>query len=247
MSSDLTTQAIKAALASNWQEAIKTNLGILKEVPEDVEALNRLACAYKKSGDLALSQKTYRRVLTIDSFNPIAQKNLKLLESLPKNFPKHDQTHANNAQGCHCQPQMFLEDPGKTKVVNLVNVAPASTLLPLSSGDQIDLLVKRRSVVACFNSTYLAALPDDLSTKLIKRIAAGNRYEAFIRTVDKKNLAIFIREISRAGKFKNQPTFSGPCGYYSGVKPQTGFSEEPETTLAQGESLSEEGVGEGSL
>lgn len=246
MSSDLTTQAINAALTSNWPEAIKINLAILKEDARNVGALNRLARGYKKSGNLALSKKTYRRVLTIDGFNPIAQKNLKLLESLPRNFPKHDQTHASKVSGYHCQPQMFLEDPGKTKVVNLVNAAPASTLLPLSCGDQIDLLIKRRSVVACFNGTYLAALPDDLSTKLIKRISAGNRYEAFIKTVDKKNLAIFIREISRAGKFKNQPTFSGPCGYYPEVRPETGFSEEQESTPAQGESLAEEGVG-GSL
>ncbi len=86
MSPDLTTQAVSAALNNHWPEAIKLNLTLLKENPENVEALNRLARAYKENGEIKLSQKTYRKVLTLDHFNPIAQKNLKLLESSPRLF-----------------------------------------------------------------------------------------------------------------------------------------------------------------
>lgn len=239
MSSDLTTQAINAALTNNWQEAIKANLAILSENPKDIEALNRLARAYKEAGQLRQAQKTYRKVLTLDRFNPIAQKNLKLLETLPKSFKKRD-TNFNS-----CQPQ-FLEEPGKTKVVNLVNLAPASIILRVSSGTPVNLLIKRHTLnVVDGEGTYLAVLPDDISAKLIKFIKGGNRYEAFVKTVAKNSLSVFIREVYRAAKFKNQPTFPGGAGGYCPfVKPEPVPSEEE--SEATEEPLAEEelsGVG----
>lgn len=237
MSSDLTTQAINAALTNNWQEAIKVNSEILKDDPKDVEALNRLARAYKEAGELRQARQTYRKVLTIDRFNPIAAKNLKLLETLPKSFKKQ-------VPNSSCQPQMFLEEPGKTKVVNLVNLAPTSVLLPLSSGTQINLFVKRRGVIAVdSNGVYLGALPDDLSARLIKRILGGNRYETFVKTVGKNNLSVFVREVYRAPRFKNQPTFPGG-GYCPFVRPEPILSEEE--TEASEEVLPGEEVSEGS-
>lgn len=235
MSSGLTSQAINAALTNNWQEAIKANLAILAENPKDVEALNRLARAYKEAGDVKLAQKTYRKVVKIDRFNPIANKNLKLLEILPKLWQK-PLPPSNNS----CRPQIFLEEPGKTKVVNSVNLAPTSTLLTLSSGNQADLLIKRRTVtIVDANGVYLGALPDDLSAKLIKLMRGGNRYEAFIKTVAKNCLSIFIREAYRAPRFKNQPTFLGAGGeYHTFFKPESLLS--PEEAEIAVETLPEE-------
>lgn len=208
MPSNLITQAINAALNYDWHEAIKINLAILDENEESIEALNRLAHAYKESGNIKLAQKIYRRVLTLDRFNPIANKNLKLLESLPKSFKKEKEDN----HGLPCQAQ-FLEEPGKTKIVSLVNLAPCSVILGISCGTPVGLEIKRRSVVITSgNGTYLAALPDDLSAKLIKFLKAGNKYEAFVKTVGKNNLSIFIREICRGQRFKNQPTFSVALG-----------------------------------
>lgn len=234
----LTTQAVTAALNNNWPEAIDLNLTILKDNPEDIEALNRLARAYKESNNLKLAQKTYRQVLIFDRFNPIAQKNLKLLEALPKCV--HKPPPGRN----HCSPQMFLEEPGKTKVVNLINLAPSSSLLPLSCGDQINLVSKRRTLNAVdANETYLGALPDDLSIKLIKRISAGNRYDAFVKTVSKNCLSIFIREIYRAPRFKNQPTFPGAGGeFYTSGKIDNFPLEETETPTEEESTPEEEPV-----
>lgn len=234
MPPDLSTQAINAALNNNWQEAIRANLTILTENPKDVEALNRLARAYKETGNIKLSQKTYRKVLKIDRFNPIATKNLKLLETLPRSFKKRP-LPSNNSY----QPQIFLEEPGKTKVVNLINLAPASTLLTLSCGDQANLLIKRRAItVIDTNRIYLGALPDDVSAKLINLIKGGNRYEAFIKTVAKNSLSVFIREVYRAPRFKNQPTFPRAGEYYTYLKLEPlSPTGEPE---AVGETLSEE-------
>ncbi|MBI4999506.1 tetratricopeptide repeat protein [Candidatus Gottesmanbacteria bacterium] len=227
---DLASLAIDAALTNNWQEAIKTNLAILAGNPTDVEALNRLARAHKEAGELQQARQTYRKVLKLDRFNPIAQKNLKLLEALPKSFKKRDSNFNS------CQPQIFLEEPGKTKVVNLVNLAPASALLPLSAGAQTNLLIKRRAVtVVDTNGVYLGALPDDLSAKLIKFIKGGNRYEVFIKTVGKNSLSVFIKEIYRTPRFKNQPTFPGAGGeYYTFIKPEPVSSEEETEGVEEG-------------
>jgi len=223
MTADLASLAITATLAGNWQEAIRINQEILKVDPKDIEALNRLARAYKETGKLSLAKRTYRKVLTIDCFNPIAKKNLKLLEALPKQLKK---AALNPGDFNHCSPATFVEEPGKTKIVSLVNLAPASVLLTLCPGNKVDLLIKRRSVVCYLDGRYLGALPDDLSIKLIKRISAGNRYEAFVKTVDRKNLSVFIREVSRAAKFRNQPTFIG--GIFYPKETNITFEQEPE-------------------
>ncbi len=240
MSPDLTTQAVNAALGSNWNEAIKINLEILKEKKDDVEALNRLARAYKESGDYKLAQKTYHKVIILDRYNPIAQKNLKLLDKLPKSYKKQGNNGDASPITNHCQPNMFLEEPGRTRVVSLINLAPASNLLPLCCGDGISLTIKRRTVAITFGTTYLGALPDDLSIKLIKRISGGNRYEGFVKTVGHNSLSVFIREVYRAPRFKNQPTFPGAGGeYYLGKDENSEFGEEGENA-SDDDSLAEE-------
>lgn len=243
MSPDLATLAIKAALINDWQEAIRTNLVILKDDPKDIGALNRLAHAYKESGNLEEARQTYRRVLKIDRFNLIAQKNLKFLEVLPKFSKKQEKACRNNevVLGSRSfQPKMFLEEPGKTKVVNLVNLAPTDVLLTLSCGTQINPLIKRRTIIFVDTSgVYLGALPDDLSAKLIKRIGGGNRYEALIKTVAKNSLSIFIREVYCAPRFKNQPTF--PCAINYSFTKRRSISP-PEEPGEEGMCLSEEGL-----
>lgn len=201
---DLIAQALTAANSSLWTEAVKLNLEILKSEKDDTEALNRLAHAYKELGQIKESQTAYRKVLKLDRFNPIASKNLKFLEALPKNLKK---TGLNNNVPKNLS-ETFLEEPGKTKIVNLINLAPLSTLMGLSCASRVSLVVKRHTVTAVDQTgSYLGALPDDLSAKLMRLLTGGNHYEAFIKTVAQKAITIFIRELSRSGRFKDQPTF----------------------------------------
>jgi hypothetical protein len=224
---DLTTQAINAALVNNWDKAIEANLTILKENANDIAALNRLAWAYKESGRLKLALDTYCKVLKIDRFNPIALKNLKLIEDSPK------KAHLCQKNNNHpYEPEMFLEEPGKTKVVRLVNLAPASILFSLSPGYPVNLEIKRRTVtVVNDQGTYLGALPDDLSCKLIRLIKGGNQYAVVVRTVAKNGLDVFIRERCRSQRFKNQPTFPGLASEEKGKTSQAGSPGPEEETL----------------
>ena len=75
-----TTQlAIEAALSFNWEEALKLNSRLIKEKPDDVDALCRLAHAYFELCNYKLAKKYYGLAQKQDPYNPIAQKNLKIL------------------------------------------------------------------------------------------------------------------------------------------------------------------------
>lgn len=194
--------AIQCALNQNWQEAIKLNQQIISHNPEDVEALNRLAYAYLKSGNISSAKSTYKKVLKVDKYNPIAIKNLKWLDNLNKKDIRCDPSISST-------PNIFLEEPGKTRIVNLVDLAPAKTLCNLITAQKVFLHPKKFSIeVRNGNNIYIGALPDDLSHRLLKLLKSGNVYEAYIKNIAKNSLSIFIRETHRGKKYHQIPSFS---------------------------------------
>lgn len=197
--------AAQAALTSNWQEAAKINEKILKANKDNVEALNRLARAMVCLGELVRAQKLYKKVLEIDPYNIIARKNFdKISMSSPASKKSGQKTpmHTVNVSN------LFVSEPGKTKVINLLNLASPSALAVLNFGEQVSIKPKNHSVaITTIEGGYLGALPDDLAHKLIAFIAGGNQYEAYIKSVSPKSLTIFIREVLRSSRFTNQPSF----------------------------------------
>lgn len=199
----LTQLAITAATSLNWEEAIKINQRILKYSQGNVEALNRLARAYVCLGNLQEAKKVYAKVLQIDPYNIIARKNL----------DRVSQSSGNNQLKVNLSPNvnlttMFLFEPGKTKMINLLNLAPAAVLATLNCGDQVLINPKSHSVaITTTDNVYLGALPDDLAHRIIAFIGGGNKYEAYVKTAAAKSLTVFIREIFKAPKFESQPSF----------------------------------------
>ncbi len=201
---DLTKQAINAALSRDWNKAVTINKAILDEKQDDIEALTRLAYAFIQVGKIEQAKKTYKKILALDRFNFIAQKNLDKLKALPKNIKNISQS-TNNAK---ISPNMFIEEPGKTKSVSLTYVAPITILSNLHIGDQVFLCPKKHSIeIRDQNNTYLGALPDDIAFRLIRFLKARNVYQAWIKNVQKNNITIFIKEIKRGKRFLNQPSF----------------------------------------
>ena len=214
--------AIAAALAQDWKEAIRINLQLLKAHGDDIESLCRLAFAYLKTGQLLAAKRTYQKVLAIDQYNQIASKNLKKMTTLKKKDMAQEVT-------TFMSPLIFLEEPGKTKIVECVHVAQASVLSTLSAGQEVTLKPKNHGIeVRTTNQTYLAALPDDMSFKLSKMMAAGNTYQAIVKGVDKKSLKIMLREMTRGKKFAKQPSFTTTTSYVSFAK--SGTRETPDMT-----------------
>lgn len=207
----LTQLAITAALNSEWVEAAKINQKILTLEENNIEALNRLAKALMCAGQIDKAQKTYKKVLELDAYNVIAKKNVEKITKLGTN---HTSTKTNGhprdlAQSTHINlPTVFLTEPGKTKTINLLNLASPAVLASLNCGDALLIITKKHSVtISTVEGIYLGALPDDLSFKILSFIEGGNKYEAFVKFATPKSLTIFIREVERAMKFANQPSF----------------------------------------
>jgi tetratricopeptide (TPR) repeat protein len=199
----LEEQAVKAALAQNWLKALEINKKILKDFPQNIAALNRLGRAYWEMGKVTQAQKTYKKVLKFDSLNPIANKNLKRLARGGQAKKCTNKKNTFTPSG-----KIFLEEPGKTKIVRLVRLAPPSVLAQQDNADPVIMTVKKRAVsVSSEDGSYLGAIPEDLAARLIRLIKGGNQYQAFVKSVDHQRLEIFIREVSRAKKFFNNPSF----------------------------------------
>ncbi len=215
-----TQAAIDAALAQNWQRAVDLNTEILKDDPTDLDCLNRLGRAYLELGNNKKAATYFKEVLKVNKYDPIATKNL--LRANETSAPKTKQKGKTDETPNRPQSPTisFLEEPGKTKMITLVNVAPAKVLLTLQCTDHVSLTAKRHTIFAeRADGVYLGALPDDLGHRILVLIKGGNEYEAFVRSVGKGSLVLFIRERVRSKKFKNTPSFpSGSTDYLSFVR-----------------------------
>jgi tetratricopeptide (TPR) repeat protein len=201
------TAAIQAALAQDWKEAIRQNIALLKSDKTNISLLNRLGFAYLQSGQITQAKKTFLKVMRLDSYNQIAAKNLKKLGLVRQK----DLLKVKRNQGT---PLSFLEEPGKTKIVECVNTAPFAILSAVSPGEEVELKARNHVVeVRSGRHVYLGALPDDLSFRLIKFLAVGNTYQALVKSIGKNSLMVFLREMSRGKRFANQPSFATTALY----------------------------------
>lgn len=202
-SSNLNHQAIEAALSSNWDQALKLNKKILKVEPQNVDALARLARVNMELGKSNLAKKFYSEVLKYDPYNPIAIKNLKIIKSFKSNGAEN---HINGHS--KLSPSLFLQEPGKTKIVSLLKVAEPQKLSHIFCGMKVEMVLKNRGItIVDANESYLGVLPDDISYRLIRLLKGGNKYELFIKAIKVNGLAVLIKETFRSKRFKNQASF----------------------------------------
>lgn len=200
MNKDLAQQAVSQALAGNWKKAIEFNSLILKDNSEDIDALNRLARAHAELGNIKKARSTAQKVIKLDHFNSIAIKSLAKWEGL-----KQGETIKSGPSSA----KVFLEEPGKTKLVKLLHPCGAKVLARLDAGDEVKInTYAHRITVTTPSGTYIGKLPDDLSVHLRKLIKYGNEYNVLIKSTDACSVKIFIRETKRSKKLANIPSFS---------------------------------------
>jgi len=203
MSDTLEQQAIQASLTSNWKEAVILNNKILKKDKKNVNALNRLACAFFKLSEFDKAIDIYQNVLKFNPYSSIARKNLKRIASLKKH-----QTKTPPSYNADCSNDLFLNEPGTTRIVALVNPAPLETLSCLTPSQRLCLINKKRTILCLSqDNQYIGALPDDLSFHLIKLTNGGNSYSINVHSVMKNTIKVLIKEIHRSTNFKNQASF----------------------------------------
>lgn len=188
-------QAINAAKDSNWPMAIECNQAILDQNPNDVGALNRMAVAHLQLKDVKKAKSMFKRVLEIDKSNSIAKKNLARLDNnqatVVPTFSRED----------------FIEEPGKTKTVELHRLAGKNVLDSLAIGMECDLKPKNRYISVETSGNYIGALPEDISFRLAKLIETGNTYFCCIRSFSASHCSIYIKELSRSVENENVHSF----------------------------------------
>lgn len=235
----LKTQAIQTALLGNWNQAISLNESLIQEDPDNIDTLNRLAYAYAAAGKTKEAKNIYQKVLQLDYKNPIALKNMKRLTG---GFGK--KTENKNAPAAPLVNTLFLEEPGKTKIIELVNVAEQKQLALLTPGEPVNIRVKRSKVFILDNSEqYIGVLPDNIGKRLLIFLKGGNTYEGYIKSAQNNHVSIFIKEVKRVNRFKNQPTFIFlEKGKQKAEKPIKGIREKTKETqdIEEEESSEEE-------
>lgn len=191
----LQQQAIQAAKQADWQKACALNQAILEKEP-DIGAYNRLGIAQLQLGNTAEARQAFEEALQLDTANPLAKKNL---ERLKKKDPPRPPLFSK---------QHYIEEPGKTKIIELHRLAGKETLATLTAGDQCQLKCKKRFISVEVDGTYIGALPEDLSFRLAKLILQGNTYSCQVRSATHAGCSVFIRELTRSQR--NQTVTSFP-------------------------------------
>lgn len=186
--------AIAQATRGEWEAAVDTNRQLL-ELGPDIDASNRLGKALAELGKHADALKAYEEALERDATNRIAQRNaerLRLLLAADKPA-RNGKGRADKAPAA-----LFIEEMGKTGRARVISLAAArAALAPLSPGDAVELHVVNDVLEAHVAGTAIGTVEPRIAARLLKLIAAGNRYEAAITTVSEAagELTIIIREV----------------------------------------------------
>jgi hypothetical protein len=240
MDSNLIQQAIDAAINNDWKLAIKLNSQITKNNPKDIEALNRLARAYFQLGHKSKAIQSYQQVLKLDKYNPIATKGL--------DQTKKSRTPTRATVGSPTPLPVFLEEPGITRTVSLSRLGDPKIISNLHPGDWINLTAREHCVsVLDSQKQYLGRLPDDLALRMRSFIKAGNIYSTWIKSIELNSghpaIKIFIREVKRAPKYKNSPSFplTEKLSYAAFTPPELVHEEKPEILSTEEESGGSDG------
>ncbi|MFC1625490.1 hypothetical protein ACFL1Q_00405 [Patescibacteria group bacterium] len=213
MNEELAQKAIKAALTSNWKEAVSINSKILSKNKKDIDSLNRIARAYAELGDISNAKKYTQKVLRIDPLNRIADKANEKWKAIKKGAFEPSATPP---------AESFLEESGKTKIAPLIYPGDTLTLAKLDSGDEVKINAHGHRVSVINNEgKYIGRLPDDIAARLKKLIKMGNKYQILVKSIEKSEVKVFIREVIRGKRAKEIPSFSSEkINYVSFTPPE---------------------------
>lgn len=218
MNTDLAQDAINAALSGNWEQALLVNQEILKDNKNDIDALNRSARAHAELGDIQKAREIVKQVLSIDPFNSIAQKALDRWKGVKK---------GDIVRSGPSSAHVFLEEPGKTKIVGLINLGGQEVLGELDAGDEVRLNCNSHKIsVQTLAGKFIGRLPDDLSARVRNLSELGYEYTVYVKSVDKTEVKVFIRELKRPTKYIDIPSFPAEKMNYVSFTPPELLSQQ---------------------
>ena len=193
--------AIKLAMEGRWEEAVELNRSIIEVYPYDVEAHNRLGKALASSGLYEEAKAAYEHAIEIDPANTIAKKNIQRLSSVTNE-------QAGTKTTPNIDPKVFIEETGKSRVINLYRIAPKETISRMSAGDPARLeITEQRLIVNSEFGEYLGELDARTASRLIELIEGGNTYQVAIANIWDEELKVMIRETYQHPSQAGHPSF----------------------------------------
>lgn len=195
---DLTQEAIKAAVNKNWNEAVDLNTKILEDFPNDISTLNRLGISYSMIGKNKKAEENFNKVIEIDPHNQIAKNNLLRLKNNKK----------AGLLNPFAQTVSFIEEPGKSKVIPLVNQAEPKIFSSLNIGEPVELgHCKHKVKISDQKDVFIGYLPDNISHRLLQLMKAGYKFKAVMKSVNPKLPQVFVSETHASKRLKGIPSF----------------------------------------
>jgi len=180
---NLSNLAIDLALGANWCEAIKTNRAILRETPQDIDALTRLTRAYLEIGNLRQAKKTLKMALEIDPANPIAQRLAEKLKS-PLQAIHNKNTICDSA---------FIDEGPLTHTYRVTinkNTTEAKKILP---GEYLMLNLQGFCVsILSPKGKFLGRLNGYTSQRVKKQISTQTLPDAVVKSIDGNVMEIVL-------------------------------------------------------
>ncbi len=218
----LPEKAIALAMQNRWSEAADVNRKIIELYPNDADAYNRLGKALLEMGRYRDALGTYQKAVELDANNIIAKKNVDRLIHLAaqeSSAPKPvREARVKEGEPERINPNIFIEETGKTGLTSLLNLGSPSVLLKLTAGDRAELKVNGK-VLEVYDEVgqFVGSIEPKLAKRLIELIEGGNRYAAAVTTASENSITIIIRETyqhpSLRGKFSFPPK-ALPTGAY---------------------------------
>lgn len=194
-------EAVQLALQGRWDEAADLNRQILDKFGPDEDANNRLGKALTELGRLEDAKKAYKATLAINEFNVIARKNVVKLDSLL-------QLKGGVKGGAKVDPNLFVEEMGKTVLTQLEDVSDPNVCDLVAAGDLAEIAIAGDTVaVSTVRGVRLGAVESKTARRLIKFMQGGNRYQAGVVACEQGQVRVIIREVHQDAKFAGKPSF----------------------------------------
>ena len=196
-------EAIDLAMQARWQDAVNVNKELVKDFPDDVDALNRLGRAYMELGKYKQALEAYKSAAKLDPYNAIANRNIRRLNDI-KN------TDGGDVETGAVEPDQFIEEIGKAGVVNLVELTPKEKRALVVAGDRV-LLKPEGSILVVESSRgdYIGKVEPKYSQRISRLTLGGNKYSATVVKSTADMMTVMIRETyqhpSQAGKLSFPP------------------------------------------
>lgn len=203
-----TDAAIACALAQDWGKAVEANRAVLRTVPNNIEALNRLAKALLELGEFDEARGVVDTALSVDPANTIARRHRDRLEQAAdaakpapsasrQSKPNKKSRRANGVKEADAtygsqatadsgsstrnvfSSHLLMSEAGKSTIATLIDATDRTAVGHLSSGEALTLRQEgNRLLVHSSRGEPVGRVHPRLAQRILTLMDAGNRYEA---------------------------------------------------------------------